>query len=119
MKLVVKIGGTLIQDTESRTMLALQIGGLVSSGHRVLVVHGGGAQLTDFLNSAGIEPTFVEGRRVTSPAVLDGAVKVFAGSVNHELLATFSAVGVGACGISGVDGGCLEAVRAIGSGPDL
>lgn len=119
MKLVVKIGGTLIQEEDARTLLALQIGGLTRAGHHVLVVHGGGAQITAFLESAGIPATFVEGRRVTSPEVLDAAVKVMAGSVNHTLLAAFAAAGVRACGVSGIDGGCLLAIRRNGGGPDL
>ena len=119
MRVLVKIGGTLIQDEEAPRLLALQIGGAVAAGHRLLVVHGGGAQLTAFLNGTGIQATFVEGRRVTSPEVLEAAVKVMAGSVNHHLLAAFSAMGVPACGISGVDGGCLLASRANGRGVDL
>ncbi len=118
-KLVIKIGGTLLREEEARGPLALQVGGAMAAGHRVLVVHGGGAQLTAFLKRAGVAATFVEGRRVTSPEVLDAAVKVMAGSVNHDLLATFAAAGVPACGISGVDGACLLAVRANGNGPDL
>lgn len=115
MKLVIKIGGSLLQDEDSQRLLALQIGGAAAAGHRALVVHGGGAQLTGFLKQAGIETTFVEGRRVTTPAVLDAAVKVMAGSVNHQLLAAFSSSGVRACGISGVDGGCLLASRLNGA----
>lgn len=118
MKLVIKIGGTLIQEQDSRELLALQIGRLVDCGHRVVVVHGGGAQLTAFLKQAGIEAQFVEGRRITSPEVLDAAIKVMAGTVNHELLASFAVAGVRACGISGVDGGCLLA-RRVGTQPDL
>lgn len=112
MKFVIKIGGTLIQEQEARELLALQVGGLVSAGHRAVVVHGGGAQLTAFLKRIGVEATFVDGRRVTSPEVLDAAIKVIAGSVNHDLLASFALAGVRACGISGVDGGCLLATRA-------
>jgi len=119
MKLVIKIGGTVLQEEEARPLLALQIGGLVRSGHRVLVVHGGGAQISAFLKNAGIQPSFVEGRRVTSPEVLDAAVKVMAGTVNHEMLAAFAAAGVPACGISGIDGRCLLAARRDGGGPDL
>ncbi len=119
MRLVVKIGGTLIQEDEARMPLALQIGGVMAAGHQVLVVHGGGAQLTAYLKRTGVEATFVEGRRVTSPQVLDAAVKVMGGSVSHELLATFASAGVAACGISGVDGGCLLASRRNGAGLDL
>jgi acetylglutamate kinase len=112
MKLVIKIGGTLLQQEDSRGLLALQAGSLVRDGHQLLLVHGGGAQVTSYMKAAGIEPQFVEGRRVTTPAVLDAAIKVMAGSVNHEFLAAFAAAGVKACGISGVDGGCVFAERA-------
>ena len=112
LKLVIKIGGTLLQQEDSRTLLALQAGSLLRDGHRLLLVHGGGAQVTAHMKEAGIEPQFVEGRRVTTAPVLDAAVKVMAGSVNHEFLAAFAAAGVAACGISGVDGGSVFADRA-------
>jgi len=112
MKLVIKIGGTLLQQEESRAMLALQAGSLLRDGHQLLLVHGGGAQVTEFMKAAGIEPEFVEGRRVTTPHVLDAVVKCIAGNVNHDFLAAFSAAGVKACGISGVDGSCVFAERA-------
>jgi acetylglutamate kinase len=112
MKLTIKIGGTLLQQEEARAMLALQAGSLLRDGHQVLLVHGGGAQVTSFMKAAGIEPQFVEGRRVTTPAVLDAAVKVMCGTVNHEFLAAFAAAGVKAVGISGVDGSCVFAEYA-------
>src|SRR5437899_3023184 len=62
--------------------------------------------------NAQIEPEFIEGRRVTSEQVLDAAVKVMCGTVNHQFLSAFSATGVKACGISGLDGSCVFADRA-------
>jgi acetylglutamate kinase len=112
MKLVIKIGGTLLQQEDSRGLLALQAGSLMRDGHQLLLVHGGGAQVTSYMKAAGIESQFVDGRRVTSPEVLDAAVKVMAGTVNHEFLSAFAQAGVKACGISGVDGGCVYAERA-------
>lgn len=112
MKLVIKIGGTLLENEDSRTLLALQAGSLLRAGHRLLLVHGGGAQVTAYLKTAGIESQFVEGRRVTTPETLDAAVKVMCGTVNHQFLAGFAAAGVRACGISGLDGGCVFAERA-------
>ncbi len=114
MKLVIKIGGTLLQQEDSRAMLALQAGSLMREGHQLLLVHGGGAQVTAFMKTAGIESTFVEGPRVTDAPVLDAAVKVMCGTVNHEFLAAFAGGGVKACGISGVDGSCVYADRAGG-----
>lgn len=112
MRVVIKVGGTLLEDQDSRVLLALQCGSLVRAGHRLLLVHGGGAQVTAFMKGAGIEPEFIEGRRVTTSETLDAAIKVMAGTVNHQFLAGFAAAGVRACGISGVDGGCIFAERA-------
>jgi acetylglutamate kinase len=112
VKLVVKIGGTLLEQPDARALLALQAGSLLRDGHRLLLVHGGGAQVTAHMKAAGIESRFIEGRRVTTEPVLDAAIKVMAGTVNHEFLAAFAAAGVTACGISGIDGGCVFADRA-------
>ncbi len=109
MRLVIKIGGTLLQQEDARALLALQAGSLMRDGHQVLLVHGGGAQVTAYMKAAGIESKFVEGRRVTTPDVLDAAVKVMCGTVNHEFLAAFAAAGVKAAGISGIDGSCVSA----------
>jgi acetylglutamate kinase len=112
MKLVVKIGGTLLDTAEARAMLALQAGSLLRAGHRLLLVHGGGARVTEYLKQAGVASQFIGGRRVTTPEILDAAVKVMCGTVNHEFLASFAAAGVRACGISGVDSACVFAERS-------
>ena len=57
----------------------------------MIVVHGGGKQMTRYLAERGIESRFVNGLRVTTPEVLDAVLKVFAGSVNHELVAALIA----------------------------
>jgi acetylglutamate kinase len=84
-------------------------------GDEVLVLHGGGKQLTSFLDRMGVKSNFVNGLRVTSAEALDGVVKVFAGTVNHNLLAALYGAGVPAVGISGIDGGCLHAERLRGA----
>ncbi len=65
--------------------------------------------MTRFLAERGIESRFVNGLRVTSAEVLDAVLKVFAGSVNHELVAAFAASGVRAVGLTGMDGFLTEA----------
>ncbi len=74
-----------------------------------VVVHGGGKQMTRFLEERGVKSQFVNGLRVTTPEVLDAVIKVVAGSVNQELVAAFAAVGAAAVGLSGVDAGLAEA----------
>ena len=111
MKVLIKIGGTLLDATQSRHRLAAEIGQAVEGGLRAVVVHGGGRQMTRFLESSGVQSRFVNGLRVTTPEVLDAVLKIFAGSVNQELVATFIANGVQAVGLTGMDALLTEATR--------
>jgi acetylglutamate kinase len=108
LKVVVKIGGTLLEDAAGRARMGAMLAEVFPQ-YRALVVHGGGKQLTGYLERLGVASEFLNGLRVTSPEALDGVIKVFAGTVNHQLLAALHAAGVRAVGISGIDGGCLAA----------
>lgn len=114
MKAVIKIGGTLLETAADRLRVAEQVARQARAGHRVLVVHGGGKQLTQFLERMGIPSRFVDGFRVTTAETLDGVVKVFAGTVNHELLAAFVRIGLPAAGLSGIDASGLVAEKLRG-----
>ncbi|MGD0298317.1 MAG: acetylglutamate kinase [Bryobacteraceae bacterium] len=109
MTALIKIGGTLLDAVESRERLAAEIAQAVEEGLEAVVVHGGGKQMTRFLAERGIESRFVNGLRVTTPEVLDAVLKVFAGSVNQELVAAFVAAGARAVGLSGMDALVTEA----------
>ncbi len=104
MRLLVKIGGTLVDDPASRDAIAREISAMQKAGHRVVVVHGGGRQLTRFLQERGIASRFVDGLRVTDGAAMDAVVKVLAGSVNKQLTGAVRAAGANAVGLSGMDG---------------
>ena len=117
MKLLVKLGGTLLDVDSVRESLARQIVA-VSRSVPIVVVHGGGKQMTRFLADRGIESRFVNGLRVTTPEVLDAVIKVVAGSVNRQLVATLNSAGASAVGLSGIDANLAEAVQmdpALGS----
>ena len=116
MKLLVKLGGTLLDADLTRERLARQISAIVCAAQRatqMVVVHGGGRQMTRYLAERGIESRFVNGLRVTTPEVLDAVIKVVAGSVNRQLVATLNQAGnragARAVGTSGIDGGLVEA----------
>ena len=109
MKALIKIGGTLLDSAESRNRLAAEITEAMVNGLQAVIVHGGGKQMTRFLTERGIESRFVNGLRVTTPEVLDAVIKVFAGSVNQELVGAFIAAGASAVGLSGMDGLITEA----------
>jgi len=109
VKLLVKLGGTLLDAAVSRDRLALEIAAARAAGHEITVVHGGGKQMTRYLAERGIRSTFVGGLRVTTPETVDAVLKVFAGSVNHELVAAINRAGALAVGISGIDSFLVEA----------
>ncbi len=109
MKVLIKIGGTLLDSAETRARLADEIAQAIAGGLKAVVVHGGGKQMTRYLADHGIETRFVNGLRVTTPEVLDAVLKVFAGTVNQELVAAFIASGARAVGLSGMDALLTEA----------
>jgi len=108
-KILVKLGGTLLDHPASRDALAGQIAAASRAGARIVVVHGGGKQMTRYLAERGVESRFVDGLRVTTPEILDAVLKVFAGTVNHELVASLNRAGSLAVGLSGIDSFLVEA----------
>ena len=109
MKALIKIGGSLLDDAASRQSLARQIAAIAKSGVYVTVVHGGGKQMTRFLEERGIKSTFVRGLRVTTEETIDAVLKVLAGSVNTQLTAALCAAGARAVGLTGIDSGVATA----------
>ena len=109
MKALIKIGGSLLDDAASRNDIARQIAAVAKAGWRVTVVHGGGRQMTRFLEERGIRSTFVRGLRVTTEETIDAVLKVLAGSVNAQLVAALGLAGASAVGLSGIDAGLATA----------
>ncbi len=109
MKALIKIGGSLLDDPASRNDIARQIAEVASSGVSVTVVHGGGKQMTRFLDERGIQSRFVRGLRVTTNETIDAVLKVLAGSVNTQLTAALCAAGAKAVGLTGLDAGLAKA----------
>jgi acetylglutamate kinase len=99
---VIKVGGGALAGG------ALEdVPGILGSGRKVALAHGGGLQLTRMLDALGLPTRFHEGLRVTDAGTLEVAEMVFAGSVNKALARELSAMGVPAAGISGTDGPTL------------
>jgi|CXWL01.1.fsa_nt_gi acetylglutamate kinase len=91
--------------------LVEQVGILHQLGIRVVLVHGGGPQATALGRRLGLEPTFVEGRRVTDAPTLEATVLALNGEVNTAILGVCRELGLPAIGVSGVDAGLLHATR--------
>ena len=118
MKFVIKLGGAAIEDKLLLHACAKAIAELVADGHRVAVVHGGGAQLTRTLAQMGKESQFISGLRITDEETRDTALMVLAGRVNKSLVAALGAHGQMAMGLSGGDGQVFRA-RKKKTVPDL
>ena len=103
MRILIKLGGTLLEDSAQRASLASQLAEVARS-NPLIVVHGGGKQVTRFLEERGVQSRFVRGLRVTDDAVIDAVTKVISGTVNQQLVSALVATGIGAVGLSGIDG---------------
>lgn len=104
---VVKLGGTTL--AEQRQVLAEVA--VVSRTRPIVLVHGGGKRMTEWLERLGVPTRFEHGLRVTDPAALEVAAAVLRGVVNSELVAALRDLGCDAVGLSGVDGGLLVGER--------
>jgi acetylglutamate kinase len=104
--LVVKIGGSTLgaHDTTLEDVVGLQ-----RRGVRPVVVHGGGALISEWLKANNVPTRFERGLRVTDERTLEVVVAVLAGLVNKRLVAALTAAGGRAMGVSGADGGLFKA----------
>jgi acetylglutamate kinase len=107
----VKFGGNAMTDVSLAESFADDIVLLHSVGIRVVVVHGGGPQIGDLLNRLGIQSEFKDGLRITDADTLDVARMVLVGKVNRDIVASINTHGPLAVGLSGEDGGLIEANR--------
>jgi acetylglutamate kinase len=107
--MVTKIGGEAIGDDGLATLVASDLALLGLVGVRLVIVHGGGPQVSSAMTAAGIEPKFVGGLRVTDDASMELVRQVLVGSINSDLVARLNSAGLRAVGLSGADGGLLEA----------
>jgi len=110
--LVLKLGGTTLADQQQ----VLAEVATVARRRPVVVVHGGGKRMTEWLDRLGVPTSFEGGLRVTDQASIEVAAAVLRGVVNSELVAALRDLGVDAVGLSGVDGGLLIGERVPGLG---
>ncbi len=107
---IVKYGGAAMaaEDLSREVMRDIVLMGLV--GIRPVVVHGGGPQVSQWMERLGAEPVFVDGRRVTDEQTLEVAEMVLAGTINKSIVGLIQSLGGKAVGLSGRDGGTVHAV---------
>ena len=106
---VVKYGGNAMISDELRQAVISDIILLHLVGIRVVVVHGGGPEITEMLRKIGKESRFVDGLRYTDEETMDVVQQVLCGKVNKNLVATLNQTGGRAVGLCGMDAGLFQA----------
>ncbi|CAI3947621.1 N-acetylglutamate kinase (ArgB) (PDB:3S6G) [Commensalibacter communis] len=109
--IVVKYGGHAMVDNGLSNAFGNDIALLKQVGINPIVVHGGGPQINAMLERMDVETTFVDGLRVTNAAIIDVIEMVLAGTVNKQVATLINQAGALAVGISGKDGGLIEAQK--------
>lgn len=109
---VLKVGGRELVPGPALAELALRVAEAVRSGRRVVVVHGGGDEVTERAAELGLPTEKVDGQRVTSDAMLSVVAEVLAGRVNLRLVNALEGAGVPAVGVTGVSGQLLRVAPA-------
>ncbi len=109
---VVKLSGRLCEQPALENIID-QLVLLSQLGIRIIVVHGGGDQVTALSQKMGLTPEIIAGRRVTDAATLEITKMVFGGTINTNLVAAFRAESVPAVGLTGCDGNLVSVARRL------
>ncbi|MGH7112757.1 MAG: acetylglutamate kinase, partial [Stellaceae bacterium] len=107
-----KYGGHAMDDRAAGQSFARDVALLKQVGINPIVVHGGGPQIGQMLTRLGIKSSFVDGLRVTDRETMEIVEMVLAGTINKQLVAAINAAGGCAVGLTGKDGGLVEAEKA-------
>ncbi len=107
--IVIKYGGNAMVNPELKQQVMEDIVLLWLIGVKVVLIHGGGPEISGMMEKLGKEPKFVNGLRVTDQETIDIVQMVLAGKVNKDLVNLLQTKGGHAIGLSGLDGGILEA----------
>ncbi len=106
---VIKYGGNAMIDETLKQQVMEDIALLWLIGVKVVLIHGGGPEISDMMQKLGKKPEFVDGLRVTDKETVDIVQMVLAGKVNKSLVTLLQMKGGHAVGLSGMDGGIIEA----------
>lgn len=116
--IVVKYGGSAMIDETLKQDVIEDVVLLKLVGFKPIIVHGGGKEISRWVDKVGMKTQFIDGFRVTDSDTMELAEMVLA-KVNKELVSKVQTLGVKAAGICGKDGGLLKAVKKTSNGKDL
>lgn len=111
--IVVKYGGNAMINEELKAAVIQDIVLLNLAGIKVVLVHGGGPEISEMLKKIGKESKFVKGLRYTDAETMDIVQMILCGKVNKNLVSLLDKAGGHGVGLSGMDGGLFKAVRLV------
>ncbi|MFI5341597.1 MAG: acetylglutamate kinase [Candidatus Methylomirabilales bacterium] len=109
---VVKYGGNAMLDPQLTTAVIQDLILMRLVGMQPVVVHGGGPQIDQAMQATGLTPQFVQGLRITDAETVRIVERVLVGEINQEIVAWIQRLGGAAIGLSGKDGGLIQARKA-------
>ncbi len=116
--IVVKYGGSAMVDEKLKKQVIQDVTLLKLVGFKPIIVHGGGKEISRWVEKVGMEPEFVNGLRKTDEATMEIAEMVL-NKVNKSLVKLVEELGVRSVGISGKDGGLLKVKKKLSGGQDI
>ena len=116
--IVVKYGGSAMVDEELKKQVIQDVTLLKLVGFKPIIVHGGGKEISRWVEKTGMEPVFVNGLRKTDEPTMEIAEMVL-NKVNKSLVQNVQSLGVNAVGVSGKDGGLLKVKKKYSDGEDI
>lgn len=116
--IVVKYGGSAMADEELKKKVIADVVLLKLVGFKPIIVHGGGKEISRWVEKVGMKPKFINGLRVTDAETMEVAEMVL-NKVNKELVCHVQELGVKGAGISGKDGGLLKVKKRFSGGEDI
>lgn len=116
--IVVKYGGSAMVDEELKKQVIQDVTLLKLVGFKPIIVHGGGKEISKWVEKTGMTPEFVNGLRKTDEPTMEIAEMVL-NKVNKSLVQNVQSLGVNAIGISGKDGGLLKVEKKLSDGKDI
>ncbi|QDU69049.1 acetylglutamate kinase [Engelhardtia mirabilis] len=109
MRMLVKVGGAVLDEPDARSSFARSVAQALAAGHELVIVHGGGRQLGRMCADLGLVERRWRGLRVTDARTAEVALAILGGSVNRILVRALEVAGVSAAGLSGADGALFDA----------
>ena len=116
---VIKYGGAVMTDEKLKQTFAKDVTILRKIGINIIIVHGGGKEITDTAAALGIDTKFVDGQRYTDEKTIEVVLMVLAGMLNKEIVNLININGGNAVGLCGVDNMLLKAQKLMKNGTDL